>query len=219
MVNRSRWVRRGLYAALLAIPLACTNNPFNPKSELVVTSVTAGGAGQGAFAGLVGIALDQSVNPAVYVYSDPQITVKSGSKQPEAYLDTALISITLGQTKLPTKKTPVVIYIAKGGSYTGIVPVLHGDSDVRNAVFPNNTPTRGQEGIARVTLLGKDKNGNEISTDFTTPLSFMTLTSAASASPGASAAPVAAPSTPASPVPAPTPAPPTPAVTPARVGP
>ncbi|MBC7542158.1 MAG: hypothetical protein H7338_05445 [Candidatus Sericytochromatia bacterium] len=203
-MNRSSWVRRGLLAALLAIPLACSNNPFNPRSTVVVTKVLSPtDLTNVAFMGQIGIALDKSVNPPVYVYADPQITIQNGPKEPEAYLNEAIISVTLGGTTvLPTKRFPVVIVVPKGGEYTGILPFLRSDPDVRNAVFPNNTPTRGTQGIAKITLLGKDRNGNEISAAFSTPLTFATI-AAPMVSPAPGAVPSTAPTgTPATPVPA-----------------
>ena len=191
-MNRSSWVRSGILAALLAIPLACTNNSFNPGAQLVVTSVLppTTTTTSVAFINVIGIALDQTTTPPSFLYADPQITIQNGSKLPEAYLDTAMITVTLGQIQLPTKQFPVTIVVPKGGLFTGSVPFLRGDPDVRNAVFPNGTPNKGAEGKASVTLMGKDKNGNEVSTAFVTPLSFVTVTLGASASPGASPGPV-----------------------------
>jgi hypothetical protein len=176
-VYRASWVRRGLAAALLLLPmpLACTNNPFNPRAELVVTKVEPPTGMPTTFTGMVGIALDQTKpQEPLFLYADPTVTIQNGPKQPESYLTEAIIEATIGQTKLPTKRFPITIAVPKGGTVTAIVPFLRGDPDYRNAAFPNQT-ANAIEGMALVTLMGKDRNGNEVSAGFSTALSFTTL--------------------------------------------
>jgi len=190
-VLRMHWVRLGVVAMMAAMPLACTNNPFNPRAELTVTEVsppTATGTATvmpAAFSGMIGIAMDLSTSVPAFIFADPQVTIQNGDKQPEAYLNEAVINVTLGNTQLPTKRFPLNIVVPKGGKFTGLVPFLRGDPDVRNAVFPNGTPTLGTQGMAAVTLVGRDKNGNETSVNFTAPLSFTTIGALPSAAPSA----------------------------------
>lgn len=187
---RASWVRRGLAAALLLLPmpLACTNNPFNPKAELVVQKVEPPQALAAAFTGLIGIGMDLTKpTEPLFLYGDPTVTIQNGPKNPEAYITEAVIEATIGQTKLPTKRFPLTIAVPKGGSVTTIVPFLRGDPDFRNAAFPNQT-ANSVEGMAFVTLMGKDRNGNEVSAPFSTSLSFVTINL-----PTPSAAPTALP--------------------------
>jgi hypothetical protein len=195
-------MRRGVAALLLVLPmpLACTNNPFNPKAELVVTKVEPPSGMPLNFSGMVGIAMDQTKpSEPLFLYADPSVTVQNGLKQPEAYLNEAIIEATIGQTKLPTKRFPITMSVPKGGTVTATIPFLRGDPDIRNAAFPNQTPNL-VEGLATVTLMGKDRNGNEVSAAFSTALSFTTINVAAP-----STAPSAVPTT--SPTVFPTPAP------------
>jgi hypothetical protein len=189
-------MRRGLAAALLLLPmpLACTNNPFNPKAELVVQKVEPPAALAASFTGLIGIGMDLTKpNEPLFLYGDPSVTIQNGSKMPEANLTEAIIEATIGQTKLPTKRFPITISVPKGGSVTTIVPFLRGDPDFRNAAFPNQS-ANSIEGMAYVTLMGKDRNGNEVSAPFSTALSFVTINiPAPSAAP--SLTPTAAPTT------------------------
>jgi hypothetical protein len=175
-VYRSSWVRRSLATALLLLPLACTNNPFNPKAELVVTRVESPpGVTNASFMGMIGIAMDQTKpNEPLFIYADPSVTIQNGLQMPEAYIQEAIIEATIGQVKLPTKRFPMTVAVPRGGAVTTLVPFLRGDPDFRNAAFPNQTANM-IEGMAQVTLTGKDRNGNEISASFSTALSFATF--------------------------------------------
>lgn len=178
---RTNWVPRGLLVAAMTLPMACTNNPFNPRAELVVTEVKATRSTTTVVRGFedrIGIAqMYEKADSQVptFFYADPQVTIKSGPQQPEVYIDTAVVTYTIGQTTLPAKRLPMIVTVPKGGQVSQTVPILRSDADLRNAVFPNNTPTMGTEGFAEVTLLGRDKNGNETSVAFTAPLTFVTM--------------------------------------------
>lgn len=169
-----KWLKLSLcMAGALAVSWSCTNNPFNPRAEVTVTSVE-GGEGsdvdnQLSFPGIQ--RLLKKTGP-YFTYFEPKVKLKNGDSMPQVIFDQAVVKVTIGQIELPPKKVPVTLTLPKGGELETEVKILSYDDDVREAVYPNASASVTEEGGAVINLIGKDRNGNEVSVSFATNLRF-----------------------------------------------
>lgn len=157
----------------LLVSYACTNNPFNPRAEVTVLTVK-GPSGSDVVGQLnfPGIQRLLKKTGAFFTYFEPLVKLKNGDAMPQVVFTHAIATISIGQVSLPPKKIPLTVTLPKGGELESTVPILSYDDDVISAVYPDDSTSVTEEGGAVVNLIGKDKNGNEVSVEFATNLRF-----------------------------------------------
>lgn len=156
---------------LTSISSGSYNNPFYPRAELRVSSVSSNGAN--------GVGIVQSINYATesisYQYNEPNVVINNLPGLPRTTIKQVIVSYNVGNIKIQGIKFPVTIEIPAGGSYSGSIPVLRSSDDFRKAAYPNDTLTTLISGTADIVLVGIDDNGYPITVKFTTSVSTSTV--------------------------------------------
>jgi len=152
---------------------------------------------------LVGIrqSLSDDKTVIVYTFVDPVLTVQNRAGFPAVKFTRLTSSIRLADgTQLPKKDVPLNEFLAQappllpgappvpaqpfvpgaavaplsGTAYLQM-PILSGDNDIRNVVYPGNNAPRAESGTAEIVIFGEDFNGNNIEIPITINLKFETL--------------------------------------------
>lgn len=145
------------------------NNPFYPKAELNVSSVTVAGSSGGTTTG-VGILqnIDLTKGIVTYQYNEPNVTIRNRPGLPRVLIKQVIVSYNVETIKIEGVKFPVTIEVPAGGTYTGPIPIMKSGNDFRKAAFPNDTETPILAGTADVVLAGIDDNGYPVTVKFST---------------------------------------------------
>lgn len=144
--------------------LGSWNNPFYPRAELSVSSVT--GSGESGVGILQEIDLTQGI--VTYKYNEPNVTIINRPGLPRVTMKQVVVSYNVESIKIEGVKFPVTIEVPAGGEYNGPIPIMKSGNDFRKAAFPNDTETPILAGTADVVLAGIDDNGYPVTVKFST---------------------------------------------------
>ncbi|MFN4151937.1 MAG: hypothetical protein ACK4IX_13435 [Candidatus Sericytochromatia bacterium] len=142
------------------------NNPFYPKAELFVASVT--GTGTTGVGILQSINLDTNI--VTYQYNEPNVTIRNLPGLPRVTIKQVVVSYNVESIKIEGVKFPVTIEVPAGGTFTGQIPIMKSGNDFRKAAFPNDTETPILAGTADVVLAGIDDHGYPVTVKFSTSI-------------------------------------------------
>jgi len=168
--------------ALYLAMAGCSNNPFYPHAQVIVTKISSldEKAGSGivqtfSTTGSTATTTTSTTTPifkVVYTYNNPVIKLENTKGLPRVIYNKAISIYTIEGKTLPPKETTLTITLLSGGTFDGTIPILDNDADVRNSVYPGDSPVKMAQGSVDVTLVGRDDNGYEIRTSFFTNLKF-----------------------------------------------
>lgn len=154
----------------------------------------------------------------LYTYVEPVVTLQTLDGFPAINFTSFTSSVTLSDgTVLPTKTYPINRGTVDPSTLgTGVpvaggppiiippldisLPIISGDRDLQNVVYPGNNAPRVRDGRASVVLYGTDLNGHSIELPLSVPLSFESVVFSDSTTPP-TAAPSASPTSNSSPNP------------------
>ena len=160
--------------ALTLLAMGCSNNPFYPKAEAVITNISSADDKKGAGIEQKYSAKTKDLIRADYTYYNPKIKLENRKGLPRIIFDKAYVIYNIDGIETPLKTVKLTITVMGGSTFEGTLPILDSDSDLRNIVYPGDSPAKVTEGSAEIVLSGKDDNGYNIETGFYTPLKFYT---------------------------------------------
>lgn len=151
---------------------ACSNNPFNPHSELRILDVASNETGR--FAGIrQSVAEENGRSVIIYTYAEPVVKIENRAGFPGVNFSRFSAKISLADgTVLPTKEYPLTKGINAGTTSDVQLSIMSADRDLQNVVYPGNNAPRVRDGRAEVVVFGTDLNGNNVEVPFSVPLSF-----------------------------------------------
>lgn len=170
-MSKKWYVQAGL--ALGIVLAGCSNNPFYPHADVIITKISSLDEKKGA--GIEQKFSTTSTKGMIrveYTYSNPIVKLENRKGLPRVIFNKAISVYNIEGTTLPQKETTLTITLLAGGTFEGTIPILDNDADLRNAVFPGDSPVKMSQGSAEITLVGKDDNGWEIKTSFFSNLKF-----------------------------------------------